>query len=115
MKTLAGHKIQQAERDLMVQRILEGKGGPYNRRFHDWMINHGDMWVEFRTAADKVWDANIREYSPYVIVNVLRYRANIRGIKFSMTNTLIPDLARLYNAVRHPLFKTSTRFGKETM
>jgi hypothetical protein len=61
-----------------------------------------------------VRDRGIRGYSAYVIVNVLRWRADVRGEKFSMTNTMIPDLARLYNALYGPLFKTSARFGKET-
>lgn len=86
----------------------------YSPRFHGWLTANYGVWIEFRAAADKVRDAGLKTYSPYVIVNVLRWRADVRGLQFSMSNTLIPDLSRLYNAMYGPLFKTSTRFGKET-
>lgn len=87
----------------------------YSPRFHGWLVdNYDGVWTDFRNAADKVRDKGLTEYSAYVIVNVLRWRADVRGLQFSMSNTLIPDLARLYNAMYGPLFKTSSRFGKET-
>lgn len=102
-----------ALRDRTVAKV-RAAGKLYSPRFADWLLTHWHIWLPFEAAANKVHAKGFREYSPYVIVNVLRWQADVRGITFSMTNTLIPDLARLYNAERGPLFKTSTRFGKET-
>lgn len=96
-----------------IAAMVSEVGPIYSSRFHGWLITNWPMWESFRAAADKVRDRGFRDYSAYVIVNVLRWRADVRGEKFSMTNTMIPDLARLYNALYGPLFKTSTRFGKE--
>lgn len=86
----------------------------FSRRFHDWLITNYPMFTDFCRAGDSVRSRGFTEYSAYVITNVLRWRADVRGLQFKMTNTFIPDLARLYNATRGPLFTTSTRFGKET-
>lgn len=103
---------QLKRRDAIVAWVRGAEG--FNVRFPDWLLGHWDTWLQFEAAADKTWDAGLREYSAYVIVNVLRWRNDLRGTKFSLSNTMIPDLTRLYNAVRRRnLFTTSTRFGKE--
>lgn len=83
-------------------------------RFHDWMLENWDTWLAFVDAANMVRKRGLTSYSAYVIVNVLRWRADTRGIKFALSNTMIPDLARLYNLRHGELFTTSTRFGKHT-
>lgn len=103
----------EAER-IRVLGMVRSARDQYHPKFPDWLLVHYDMWLDFKAAADKVRLSGITDYSAYIIVNVLRYRANIRGIKFSMTNTLIPDLARLYNADHGKLFSVSTRFGRAT-
>lgn len=77
--------------------------------FRDWLVTHWHMWERFKEAADRVAASRRTNYSAFVIVNVLRYRADIVGVKFSMTNTFVPDLARLYNRTAHNLFNVSTR------
>lgn len=94
--------------------MIDAAGKQYSPRFRDWLLVNWPMWVNFRNAADAVRDRGFKDYSAYVIVNVLRWRADVKGTSFSMSNTMIPDLARLYNAMYGPLFKTSARFGKET-
>lgn len=104
---------EQAARERNLDMVREA-GAAYSPRFHDWLLTHYAMYLAFRAAADKVRERGLTEYSAYVIANVLRWQADIRGIQFSLSNTLIPDLARLYNAERGPLFKTNARFGKDT-
>lgn len=103
-----------ARRDAFVAIVRESAPGTFNKRFADWLLDHWDLWCDFERAGQAVQNQGFQEYSAYVIVNVVRWRANVRGARFSMSNTLIPDLARLYNATHKPLFTTSTRFGKET-
>lgn len=105
--------VVEAER-IRVLGMVRAARDQYHPKFPDWLLVHYDMWLAFKEAADKVRAHGRTQYSPYVIVNVLRYRADTHGTQFSMTNTLVPDLARLYNADHGPLFKTSTRFGRET-
>jgi hypothetical protein len=104
---------QIAQRNELVA-FVRAQGPLFSPRFADWLLTNWAMWLAFRDAGTQVYARGFRDYSAYVIVNVLRWRADVRGIKFSMSNTLIPDLARLYNARVGPLFKTSSRFGKET-
>ena len=103
-----------AQRDLTLTKVRETSG--YNPRFADWLLVNWQTWLDFKAAADKVRERSFVDYSAYVIINVLRWRANVRGHKFAMSNTMTPDLARLYNQlhpeVQPPLFKTSTRFAK---
>lgn len=103
----------EAER-LRVIGMVQAARDQYHPRFPDWLLTHYDIWLEFKAAADRVRAAGRSEYSAFVIVNVLRYRADTHGRRFSMSNTLVPDMARLYNADHGPLFKTSTRFGRDT-
>lgn len=103
-----------ARRNRTVAIVRGAKAGTFNPRFPDWLLVNWSIWREFCDAADKVRAKGFNGYSAYVVVNVLRWQADVRGIKFSMSNTLIPDLARLYNMrVRDAFFTTSSRFGKE--
>lgn len=104
-------KLAQRNADLVH---IDANRDNYHPRFRDWFLTNHEMWLNFESASDAVRARGFTNYSAYVIVNVLRWRANIRGTNFSMSNTLIPDLARLYNATRGPLFATAKRFGKET-
>lgn len=110
---IANLPAAEAER-VRVIGMVQAARDQYHPRFPDWLLTHYDIWLEFKAAGDRVRAAGIKEYSAFVIVNVLRYRADTHGRKFSMSNTLVPDLARLYNAEYGPLFKTSTRFGRAT-
>jgi hypothetical protein len=84
----------------------------FNPKFADWLLGHFDVYQRFEAAAEKVRARGIQNYSAFVIVNVLRWRADVEGSKFSMTNTFVPDLARLYNLNHNaPFFKVSTRFA----
>ena len=90
------------------------KGAGFNPRFHDWLITHHDIYEKFEAAANMVRAKGITSYSGFVIVNVLRWRADTQGTKFAMTNTMVPDLARLYNAANGvDFFKVSTRFSNK--
>lgn len=104
---------EHAQRTLDVEHVRTHPAD-FNRRFPDWLLANYPVFTDFCRAGDAVRERGFTEYSAYVITNVLRWRANVRGLQFKMTNTFIPDLARLYNATRGPLFTTSTRFGKET-
>lgn len=77
--------------------------------FYNFLINHGDAWLRFYESAEKIRERGIKNYSAFVIVNVLRYRADLEGRKFAMTNTYVPDFARLYNMMVAPIFNVSTR------
>lgn len=102
------------ERADLLRVVEHAPPGEFSPRLRDWLLTNWSVWESFREAGDKVRARGLTEYSAYVIVNVLRWRADVSGAKFSLTNTMIPDLARLYNRVAGPLFKTSSRFGKET-
>lgn len=93
--------------------LVDAARDQYSPRFRDWLLTNWLVWIEFRKAAHAVRGRGIREYSAYVIVNVLRWQADVRGIKFAFSNTMTPDIARLYNAMYGPLFKTSSRFSRE--
>jgi len=99
----------QARRDDL---LVLAAGRDFNPKFRDWLLSHFAIYAQFEQAADKVRARGIKEYSAFVIVNVLRYRADVSGIKFAMSNTLVPDMARLYNMNTCHLFKVSTRFAK---
>lgn len=102
-----------AERHAVVEQVRANKDA-HHPRFPDWLLANWPTWIAFRNAARQVHSRGFQSYSAFVIVNVLRWRADTTGQKFSMSNTLVPDLARLYNSMYGQLFTTSTRFGKET-
>lgn len=95
--------------DMALLCRVEEDSDLFNPRFHDWLANHMAMWYRFAEAADRVRAKGVRNYSAFVIVNVLRYRADLEGQKFAMTNTFVPDLARLYNLGFPEFFNVSTR------
>jgi hypothetical protein len=93
--------------------LLAG-GSDFNPKFKDWLMTHYGIYEKFETAANMVRERGIAAYSAFVIVNVLRWRADTQGTKFSMTNTFVPDMARLYNLAHNvPFFKVSTRFANK--
>lgn len=100
------------ERGTVVDMVRE-HADEYHPRFPEWLLSNWPTWIEFRHAAQRVHSKGFKAYSAFVIVNVLRWRADVNGGKFAMSNTLVPDLARLYNGLYGELFKTSTRFGKD--
>lgn len=94
--------------------VLLARGSDFNPRFGDWLLTHHGIYEKFETAADMVRARGLTAYSAFVIVNVLRWRADTQGTKFSMTNTFVPDLARLYNLAHDvAFFKVSTRFANK--
>lgn len=93
----------------LVEHVRRSESAKYRAGFADWLLNHEDVWARFCKAAHEVRARNITNYSAFVIVNVLRYRADTEGKKFAMTNTYVPDMARLYNAAYGTLFNISTR------
>lgn len=106
---MTGFDADQSQRRESLAVIAEGS--EFHPRFHDWLLTHFGIYEAFESAADKVAKRGHQAYSAFVIVNVLRWRADSEGTKFAMSNTMVPDLARLYNKVRFPLFKISTRFS----
>ena len=93
---------------------LIAKGDDFHARFHDWLITHHGIYEKFEAAANMVLAKGITNYSAFVIVNVLRWRADTQGTKFAMSNTMVPDMARLYNKANGvQFFKVSTRFSNK--
>lgn len=102
--------INTANRVVVEEALRKGMiDGKFSTRFREWLLTHWFMWERFEQAALKVRDRGIKRYSAFVIVNVLRYRADVEGNKFSMTNTFVPDIARLFNAIHDEFFNVSTR------
>lgn len=85
----------------------------YHPKFADWLLTHWGIYEAFEEAGMKVQARGLMAYSAFVIVNVLRWRADTQGTRFAMSNTMVPDLARLYNALHGQLFKVSTRFANK--
>lgn len=107
-----GDATQNRYRDAAVK-LVRDQPDPsrFHPRFADWLMTHYGVFESFSAAADSVRRKGLKVYSAFVIVNVLRWRADCEGVKFAMSNTMVPDLARLYNLLYGDLFKVSTRFA----
>lgn len=103
---------QQGLEYAFVLALVKHRAPDFAPTFRDWLVENWATWRAFAEAANAVKAKGKANYSAYVIVNVLRWRADADGLKFALSNTIVPDLARLYNLRHGALFTTSTRFGK---
>ena len=94
-------------RELQMVDCVEG----FSPQFRGWLLENAAVWKAFEDAARKV-HLRRSDYSAFVIVNVLRWRSDVEGIAFKMSNDRVPDLARLYNICNGKLFNVKKRFGK---
>lgn len=113
MSTPQELRAVEAERTRVLAMVRAARA-QYHPKFPDWLLTHYDIWLEFKRAGDQLAAKGHKNCSAFMVANVLRFRAMTHGRRFSMSNTLLPDLARLYNADHGPLFTTSSRFGRET-